>query len=248
MNRGSGLTATKRVWARFLAICLLGSVVACTSAGVNGGSPNAPAVTQRVDTLPTLQSGAPTPVLVENRVGPLDVLEVKVFQVDELDRTVKVGANGEITLPLIGSVVAGGKTVSELETEIAAKLNAKYLQSAQVSVLVKEANSQQATVDGAVLNPGLVPLTGQTTLLQAIAISGGLAPGAAAGSILVFRNVGEQRMAAKFNLTAIRKGTAEDPVLVGGDVVVVDKSGLRGAFEGVRDNLPMFGIFSALLL
>src|SRR6185312_11872985 len=115
---------------------------------------------------------------VEARIGPLDLLEVSVFRVPELSKTVKVTASGEIEMPLIGTVHAGGKTVAELETEIKTKLEAKYLQSAQVSVFVKEANSQQVTVDGAVTKPGLVVLNGQTTLLQTIAMSGGLAKGA----------------------------------------------------------------------
>jgi polysaccharide export outer membrane protein len=93
-----------------------------------------------------------------------------------------------------------------------------------------------------------VPLSGQTTLLQTIAMSGGLAEGADPRGILVFRTVDQQRMAAKFDLTAIRTGKAEDPMLYGGDVVVVDSSGLRGALGNIRENIPVFGLFSALLL
>jgi polysaccharide export outer membrane protein len=55
-------------------------------------------------------------------------------------------------------------------------------------------------------------------------------------------------MAAKFDLAAIRAGTAEDPMLYGGDVVVVDSSGLRGALGSIRENIPVFGLFSALML
>ncbi len=78
-------------------------------------------------------------------------------------------------MPLIGTVQAGGKTVAELEAEIAAKLEAKYLQSAQVSVFVeKRQTARQVTVDGAIATPNMVSLNGQTTLLQTIAMSGGL--------------------------------------------------------------------------
>ncbi len=223
-------------------------LVACTSAG--SSTTGSDATAKRTDTLPepkavsALYNAAQT----EYRVGPLDLIEIAVFQVPDLSKTVKVSASGAIALPLIGTVQAGGKTVSELEAEIASRLEAKYLQSAQVSVFVKEANSQQVTVDGAVTTPGLVPLSGQTTLLQTIAMSGGLAKGADPRGILVFRTVDQQRMAAKFDLTAIRAGTAEDPMLYGGDVVVVDSSGLRGALGSIRENIPVFGLFSALML
>ncbi len=151
-------------------------------------------------------------------------------------------------MPLIGEVQAAGKTVAELETEIKTKLEAKYLQSAQVSVFVQEANSQQVTVDGAVNSPGMVTLNGPTTLLQTIALSGGLAKGANSRGIVVFRSVDQKRMAAKFDLAAIRGGKSPDPVLYGGDIVVVDSSAFGSAFAGIRESLPAFAVFTPFLL
>lgn len=228
--------------AGLLAVLLAG----CSSAGSSSNG----AASKRADSLPEPKAVAAlyNASQVEYRVGPLDTIEVSVFQVPDLNKQVRVNASGEIALPLIGTVQAGGKTISELESEIAARLEEKYLQSAQVSVFVKEASSQQVTVDGAVKDPGMVSLSGQTTLLQTIARSGGLIPGADQRGILVFRTVDQQRMAAKFDLAAIRAGRAEDPVLYGGDVVVVDKSGIRGALADIRQNIPVFGLFSALML
>jgi polysaccharide export outer membrane protein len=108
--------------------------------------------------------------------------------------------------------------------------------------------SQRVTVEGAVGNPGIIALTGPTTLLQTVALSGGLTDSADARGIVVFRTVKEQRMAAKFDLAAIRAGKAKDPILHGGDIVVVDESGIRGALGAIRQNLPIYGIFSALLI
>jgi polysaccharide export outer membrane protein len=96
------------------------------------------------------------------------------------------------------------------------------------------------------MKPGMVTLDGQTTLLQTIALSGGLARNGNARGIVVFRTVGQKKTAAKFDLTAIRSGQAEDPVLYGGDVVVVDSSLLGSALSGIRDALPVFGVFSAV--
>ena len=197
---------------------------------------------------PEVLAAIPNAEEVVYRVGPSDVLAVSVFQVEDLGRNVQVSANGEIALPLIGKIAAGGKTVGELETEIAERYGERYLQSPQVSVFVKEANSQRVTVSGAVNKPGMVPLTGPTTLLQTVALSGGLTTAADPRGVLVFRTVDRRRMAAKFDLAAIGSGTAEDPMLHGGDIVVVDQSGFRGALGQVRDNIPVFGLFSALLI
>ncbi len=228
-------------------LLLMGLVAACSSS--NSGSGGTGAV-KRMNTLPAPEvlAAIPNADQVVYRVGPSDVLEVSVFQVEDLDRTVQVSAGGQIALPLIGKIAAGGKTVAELEAEIADKYGARYLQSPQVSVFVKEANSQRVTVSGAVNKPGMVALTGPTTLLQTVALSGGLTPAADPRGVLVFRTVDQQRMAAKFDLAAIGSGKAQDPVLHGGDIVVVDQSGLRGALGQVRDNIPVFGLFSALLI
>ncbi|MEJ8572807.1 polysaccharide biosynthesis/export family protein [Microbaculum marinum] len=183
----------------------------------------------------------------EYRIGPLDELEVSVFQVPDLSKTAQVSATGQISMPLIGAVEAGGKTVPELEAHIASKLSEKYLQSPQVTVFITEYNSQRVTVDGAVIKPGVYPLSGPTTLLQTVAVAGGLNSVADPQSILVFRTVGDQRSAAKFDLSAIRDGKAPDPTLQGGDVIVVDTSGIRTIWGGVKEVIPVVGVFTWLL-
>jgi polysaccharide export outer membrane protein len=111
---------------------------------------------------------------------------------------------------------------------------------------VKEANSQQVTVDGAVTSPGRVTLDGPTTLLQTIAMSGGLAKGANPRGIVVFRTIEQKKTAAKFDLSAIRTGAAEDPQLYGGDIVVVEQSAISRALGGMSSAIPVFGIFTAM--
>jgi polysaccharide export outer membrane protein len=229
------------------ALALIGLLLACSAS--NSGSVGSSSATLAAKLPePEILAAIPNAAAAEYRVGPSDVLEVSVFQVPDLSKTVQVSASGLIALPLIGNVAAGGKTVAELEAEIAGKLGEKYLQSPQVSVFVKEAMSQRVTVEGAVGSPGMITLTGPTSLLQTIALSGGLTDAADPRGILVFRTVQQKRMAAKFDLVAIRGGKAEDPVLHGGDIVVVDQSGFRSAMGSVRSNIPVFGLFTALLL
>jgi polysaccharide export outer membrane protein len=231
----------------FASALVVAVLLAACSASTNAPGDSVVKRTQQLPA-PEILAAIPNAAEAEYRVGPSDVLDVSVFQVPDLSKTVQVSASGEIALPLIGTVAAGGKTVAELESEIAGKLGEKYLQSPQVSVFVKEANSQRVTVSGAVTNPGMVPLTGPTTLLQTIALSGGLTEAGDSHGILVFRTVNQQRMAAKYDLAAIGAGKAEDPVLHGGDIVVVDQSGFRSALGSVRQNIPVFGLFTALLL
>jgi polysaccharide export outer membrane protein len=168
------------------------------------------------------------------RIGPLDLLEVSVFQVPDLSRTVRVNSAGEISLPMIGAISAGGKTVGELEQVIADKLRESFLQDPQVSVFIQEFASQRVTVEGSVAQPGIKSLTGKTTLLQLIAMSGGLTRMADPEKIIVFRTINGQRMVALFNLVDIRSGLAEDPQIYGDDVVVVDDSRARTIAETMR--------------
>jgi polysaccharide export outer membrane protein len=219
-------------------------LAACSSSGSTGSAGSVEKGTALP--APDLTAITGTTSQPDYHIGPLDMLEISVFQVPDLSKTVQVNSGGQIALPLIGTVVAGGKTVAELEAEITTKLQASYLQSPQVSVFVKESTSQRVTVEGAVEKPGIVPLTGQTTLLQTIAVSGGLVAGADP-SIMVFRNSQGKRMAAKFDLKAIRAGKAEDPIVYGGDVIIVDRSGIRGALSDLKQTIPVFSFFMPMI-
>ncbi|TDR38595.1 polysaccharide export outer membrane protein [Tahibacter aquaticus] len=179
----------------------------------------------------------------EYRIGANDLLEINVFQVEELARTLRVNTQGKISLPLIGSIDAGGMTVGELEREIASRLAQKYMQNPQVSIFVKEFTSQRVTVEGAVRKPGIYALTGKTSLLQALAMSEGLDSLANQQGIVIFRVIGGQKMGAVFDIAAIRAGRMEDPLIYGDDIVVVDQSGPRTALRRFVESLPVFALF-----
>jgi len=184
----------------------------------------------------------------EYRIGPHDLLEISVFQVTEISRTVRVNSCGVINLPLIGQVQAGGLTALELEESIAGKLAENYLQDPQVSVFIKEYVSQRVIVEGAVEKSGVYPLTGKTTLIQAIAMASGLDAMADESQVKIFRtrqDSGKKDMTVH-DLRAIRAGKAEDPVIHGNDVIVVEKSGSRTAIKGIADTLRGFLTFGTL--
>jgi len=111
--------------------------------------------------------------LTNYKITASDLLEVEVFGVDDLKRTVRVNTTGSISLPLVGMVQVAGLTATEAELIIATRYAADFLQNPQVSVFVKEFTTQRVTIDGAVNKPGIYPLTGQITLLRALALAGG---------------------------------------------------------------------------
>jgi len=182
------------------------------------------------------------------RIAPLDVLEISVFGVPELNRSAQVSLSGLITLPLVKNVQAGGRTSAELEREIAKKLQATYMQSPEVSVYIKEYNSQRITVDGAVNSPGIFPIKGKVSLLQAIALSGGLNSVADPSGVMVFRTVGSKRLGARFDIREVRSGKKNDPMLEAGDIVMVDESAGRTWLRDVKEVIPLSGLFTMLLL
>lgn len=178
------------------------------------------------------------------RIGAQDLLQISVFGVKDLDKDVRVNSNGQISLPLVGSVMAGGRTIPELEAELAKKYAEGYLQKPQVTVFIKEFTSQRITVEGAVKKPGIFPITGRTTLLQAIALAEGVDDKIAdLGGIVVMRQVGGRKQAAVFDLRQVRKGNIEDPQLYGDDVIVVEQSGSKTAFRRFIESVPVIGIF-----
>jgi polysaccharide biosynthesis/export protein len=188
-----------------------------------------------------------TPGDTAYKIGPQDILYVSVFKVPELDRTVHVADNGTISLPLLGEVPAVGKTARDLERDLTSRLGRKYLQSPQVAVEIKEYNSRRVTVEGAVKTPGVHALKGGISLLQVVAMSGGLDPAASDLTVVVFRRIDGQRYAARFEIDPIRKGIADDPPILPGDVVVANSSALKSAWGDFLKSLPVAS-FALLML
>jgi polysaccharide biosynthesis/export protein len=177
------------------------------------------------------------------KISGLDVLQIAVLGLKDLDTTVQVSSSGMISLPLVKTVKAGGKTTTELEQDIAKKLSATYLQSPQVTVFIKEYNSQRVTVDGAVMKPGIFPIVGHMSLMQSIALAEGLNRVADPSGVVIFRQINNQKQAARFDLRMVRAGKTPDPSLIAGDIVMVDESAARTTLRDVNEYLPFSGLF-----
>ena len=108
------------------------------------------------------------------RIGPEDLLEISVFEVEKLNKTVRVSSQGNISLPLLGVLRVKGLTANQLEKELRDLLAEKYLQDPQVSVFIKEYRSQRISVMGAIEKPSVYEVAGQRTILDMLALAGGL--------------------------------------------------------------------------
>lgn len=199
------------------------------------------------DVLPPPNSRTRTIDFSDYRIGPADKIKVAVFGANDIAREGTVDAAGNFSLPLVGSVAAGGKTPDQLAQEIASKLEGRYIKNPQVTVNVLEAKSQTFTVDGAVQIPGVYPIVGRMTLQQAVATARGATDFANVNNVVIFRTVNDRRMAALFSLRDIRSGRLQDPDIYGNDIVVVGENATRRFFKDVVGAFPLVGAFIPVL-
>jgi len=108
------------------------------------------------------------------RIGPKDLLEIRVFEIPELNLDRRVSDTGSIDLPLLGDLPVAGLTASEVNSRVEALLTAKYVNRANVSVVIKEYANSPVSIVGAVQKPGPLNISGNWYLLQAISAAGGL--------------------------------------------------------------------------
>ena len=106
-------------------------------------------------------------------MGPEDVIDITVWGHDDLKRVLPISLEGTITFPLIGEVKAIGKSTQELEKEMAVKLGDGYLIKPQITISVKEYNSQKIFVMGEVNKPGTYPITKENNLVYLLSQAGG---------------------------------------------------------------------------
>ncbi len=166
-------------------------------------------------------------------LGSGDLLEVSVFRIEDLNRTVRVNGDGKIFLPLLGVMKVSGLSLSEAEQLIADKLSADYIQNPQVSLFVKEHRSQEVTVMGAVKKPDIYNITRTRGVVEMLSLAGGVSE-QAADSIRVSSTVvdPETGVATKKNFVLSINGLLSDREalanirLKGGDAIFVPEAGV----------------------
>ncbi|HEV2522293.1 MAG TPA: polysaccharide biosynthesis/export family protein [Candidatus Acidoferrales bacterium] len=128
----------------------------------------------------------------ESRIGPDDLLDITVFEAPEMNRTVRVAANGEISLQLVGAVKAAGLTPSELESVLQELLRRTYMKDPHVGVFVRELESHPVSVVGAVKQPGVFQIRGTKTVIEMLSMAQGLAEDAG-DTVLIVRGTESAR-------------------------------------------------------
>jgi len=226
----------------------LGALALCSALAACGGTP--PVQTGVV--APTAPIGAPAGAFVspsladENYVlRAKDVVSVSVLGEPELNiERVRIGEDGAFMMPIVGRVQASGRSVNEITNDVRAQLASRYLRNPFVTVNLLELGSHIVTVEGAVDQPGVFTFEPGTTLLGAIAMGKGPTEIAKLDQVVVFREIGGQQTAARFDLNAVRTGTMVDPLLQPEDRIMVGTSGASQAWQNLLSALPAFAIFT----
>ncbi len=155
-------------------------------------------------------------------MGPGDMLHISVWKNPELTMQVTVLPDGKISFPLIGDVIAGGKTVPAFKEEICSKIE-PYVPDPELSVIVQQVNSMMVYVIGRVNRPGRLVLNANINVLQALAMAGGLNPFAKKNKIMIFRQVDGKTKILKFMYKDVSRGEnlEQNIFLRRGDTIVV---------------------------
>lgn len=196
------------------------------------------AVKQEKD-LPPPSGGDLVAATTAYRIGPLDKLSITVFGLEDLSGKFQTDAAAHLSFPLIGEVDASGKTPTELGAMIATRLGREWVRDPQVVVNLEETSSQVYTVDGQVGKAGTYPITGNVSLMRAVANAQGTSEFAREDDVVVFRTVNGEPLAALYNLGAIRRGLYHDPKIYANDVIVVGDSKARRMFQQFLQTTPI---------
>lgn len=153
---------------------------------------------------------------------PGDVVRISVWREPGLDDAVLVRPDGGISFPLVGDLVADGKTIADVSDEIAQRLT-EFIPNPVVTASLQESEGNQIFVTGRVNRPGVFVLNRPIDIMQAISMAGGLSPFADKDSIKVLRRQGGRQIAFPFNYKQVQKGQdlGQNIELQAGDTLVV---------------------------
>ena len=188
-------------------------------------------------TLVNQQATTPSPSRnVEYTVGSQDVLKITVFDEPTLSGSYRVDADGSVQYPMLGRVQAGGRMLRDIEADISKKLEDGFVRRAQVTIDVEQFRSRSIFIVGEVRSPGKYPLTGQTTVIEALAAAGSTTVNASS-EILILRSrsadpskpilleAANQANVTRISLTDLQLGRLSENInLQEGDTIFVPKA------------------------
>jgi polysaccharide export outer membrane protein len=186
----------------------------------SGQSATPSQTTQEAGKQPAVQGGVvPPPGYV---IGPEDVLSILFWREKDLSSDVMVRPDGMISLPLLNDIQAAGLTTDELREKVMTEAN-KFVEDPNATVVVKQINSRKVYITGQVSKPGAYPLVGPMSVLQLIAMAGGLLEYADREKISIMRTEKGNPVAYSFNYNWViaRKNLRQNIELKPGDTILV---------------------------
>ena len=212
---------------------MLALTAACASTPPVGGASDVQVATTGVLPQPTIDDAfAPTDSFA---IRPLDVMQITVFGVEELSVETQVEADGTIDFPLVGTVDAQGLAPSQFSRRLESMLRASYVRDPDVTTRITERADRHVSISGEVTNPGRYPITQPITLMEAVAMSGGLNDAADEEELLVFRTVGGTRYIGVYNIAGIQRGNYADPIVYPDDIVMVGENAARARLARILE-------------
>lgn len=161
------------------------------------------------------------------KLGPGDVLRVSVYDNDDLLTIARVSDDGMISMPLLGQVKVEGLTVAKASNRIAELLADGYIINPQVNIFINEFRSKKAIILGRVNRPGLIEMSGPTSLLELISKSGGLAEDFGE-TATIKRKVDGKDSVTLVNLKSLTEGgdLSQNIPIFDGDTIYISKAGM----------------------
>jgi polysaccharide export outer membrane protein len=201
---------------------LAGLLVLGGCASTPGLDPNGAVLTSLAELPPPtlMDRYAHSPVYT---VGPFDELTVTIDELPDYKADVTADAQARLSVPMAGTIEAAGLSPIEVAERITQSLRRK-IRDPHVAVNIKDVKSRTITVDGQVKDPGVYDARSNLSLMRAIATAKGTSEDANEKDVVIFRTVEGKKMAALYNLAAIRRGTYADPVIYPDDIIVVGDS------------------------
>lgn len=201
---------------------LAGLAVLLSLAAPASASPAAAQEAEQETTASAAQPAAGVDAGYTYRIGVGDLLRIAVWKEPELTADVQVRLDGRISVPLLGDILAEGRTLDQLTADIRTRL-LRYVEVPQVTVTVREAASARFFVLGEVAASGVFPLTGRTTVIQALALAGGFREFARRDGIVIIRDHPDGQEAIPFNYRDIEAGRdlEQNLSLEPGDTILV---------------------------
>lgn len=156
------------------------------------------------------------------QLGAGDLIQVVVWKNEDVSGEFRVRPDGKFSMPLIGTILAQGNTTDGISMQIEQKLKL-FIESPYVSTIVVEATSNRIYILGEVSNPGIYPLEGSLTVLQALSMAGGFATFANTEKMVLVRGAGvfQRNIPLSYNKILRTPGEENNPVLERGDTLIV---------------------------